>query len=146
MTIPCQFSQFPPNHWLMVVCLNRVCLRGLTVDAAMEKIAELGITPELKYQWNPIEEEIDVLAIVQCDPLEKDRELSLSEAQIQQLWDIFGDESLLSRSTGKNGDLSKVLVRQKLKHPVPTPPSKPSWYGKSMGEALVDFLTLPSKP
>jgi hypothetical protein len=140
MTIPCQFSQFPPNHWLMVVCLNRVCLRGLTVDAAMEKIAELGITPELKYQWNPLEEEIDVLAIVQCDPLEKDRELSLSEAQIQQLWDIFGDESLLSRSTGKNGDLSKVLVRQKLKLPVPPPPLKPSWYKKFLSDDSLDVI------
>lgn len=77
---------------------------------------------------------------MQCAPLETDRERSLNLAQIQQLWDIFGDESLLSRSTGKNGDLSKVMVRQKLKLPVPPPPLKPSWYKKFLSEDSLDVI------
>ena len=90
MTNPCKFDRFPPDHWLMVVCLNLVPLRGLSVDEAIEKMTDLGITPELRYQWNEALGSLDLLAIVQCDPLNLDGEPSLSDETIGQLWDIFG--------------------------------------------------------
>ncbi|NET60692.1 MAG: hypothetical protein F6K47_32500 [Symploca sp. SIO2E6] len=51
--IPCKL-EFPPEGWhLVVVCLNRVHLRGLSVDQAIAAIALTGIEPQLSYQWNP---------------------------------------------------------------------------------------------
>ena len=134
MTNPYKFAYFPPDHWLMVVCLNLVPLRGLSVDEAIEKMTDLGITPELRYQWNEARSEIDVLAIVQCDPLNLDGEPSLSDETIRQLWEIFGKESMWSTSTGRTGDLSKTLIRAKLERPRPSAPPKPDWYVEPVRE------------
>ncbi|HIK33380.1 MAG TPA: hypothetical protein IGS17_15805 [Oscillatoriales cyanobacterium M59_W2019_021] len=129
MTNVFKFSQFPPKHWLMVVCLNLVRQRRLTDDEAIARILELGILPTLQYQWNSDRGEFDLLAIVQCDPMD---EYTLSDEQIDRLWEIFGTESMLSMSTG-DGDLSGVSVREQLEQTVPEPPPQPDWYVRPGG-------------
>ncbi|HIK31958.1 MAG TPA: hypothetical protein IGS17_02300 [Oscillatoriales cyanobacterium M59_W2019_021] len=114
---------FPPDGYhLVAICLNLVHQRGLTVDRAMEEIANIGITPELKYQWNDIYNEIDVIAVISCKPIEQTTEED--ERQEDRLWKVFGQECLLSMgSTGQN--YPNFLVRWHLEQTIPPPPPKP---------------------
>lgn len=111
----------------MLVCLNRVDRKGLTPDEAMGAIASVGVTPTLMYQWNEQYRELDVLAVIYCQPIESER--GVTEEQENRLWEIFGNECLLSMGNGTGRDYPQFNARRELEKRVPLPPSsKPSWH------------------
>ena len=118
--IPCKLT-LPPNEYRQVsICLNRVYLRGLTIDNAMKKLAELGFSPELRYQWNPEHQEIDVFAVICEEPIE---EMSITDEQDEQLGNIFGNETVLYVLGCETDQDPDWIARWDLEQDVP-PPSK----------------------
>ena len=117
--IPCKLTLPPDGYRQVSICLNRVGLRGLTIDEAMEKLAELGFSPELRYQWNRDYQEIDLFALICSEPME---EMSLTEEQDDQLWEIFGNETVLYVLGCEADQDSDWLARWDLEQEVEPPP------------------------
>ncbi|NET62692.1 MAG: hypothetical protein F6K47_43365, partial [Symploca sp. SIO2E6] len=105
--------------------LNRVHLRGLSVDQAIAAIALTGIEPQLSYQWNPDYNEIDVLVVISLKPLEETTDAD--ERRENQLWEIFGDEVMLSIGNGTGKPYPNFLVCWHLERVTPPAPPKPDW-------------------
>ncbi|MCA1994266.1 MAG: hypothetical protein LDL41_19800 [Coleofasciculus sp. S288] len=117
--IPCKLTLPPDSYRQVSICLNRVHLRGLTIDEAMKKLAQLGFSPKLRYQWNPKRQEIDVFALICEEPIE---EMSITDEQDKQLWNIFGNETVLY-VLGCEADRDEDwLARWDLEQDVPPPP------------------------
>lgn len=119
--------EFPPEGWhLVVVCLNRVPLRGLSVDEAIAAIARTGIDPQLSYQWNSDHNEIDVLVVISMKPIEDTTDAD--EQRENRLWEIFGDEAMLSIGNATGKPYPDFSVRWHLEQSTPPAPPKPDWY------------------
>ncbi|WP_226577875.1 hypothetical protein [Microseira wollei] len=89
-----QYKLIPPaGRYVQVsICLNRVHLDGLTPDAAIAKLIEMGYTPEIRYQLNPQRQEFDLYAVIH------EKHITESEMTVeacQRLWSVFSNNSLL---------------------------------------------------
>ncbi len=123
--IPCRFTRPLDGYRMVAICLNCVHLRELTPDETMRKLVDFGLAPELRYQWNPDSQEIDVYAVVCEEPIE---EWSLGDDRHDALWAIFGNESLLyimsgTSAKGDGEDCYGWVARRSLEN-VPSPPPK----------------------
>lgn len=119
--IPCKLTLPPDGYRQVSICLNRLHLIGLTIDKAMEKIADLGLSPQLQYQWNPNHQEIDVFAVICEEPIQA---MSITDLQDEQLWNIFGNETVLyvlGCETDRDPDW---LARWDLEQEILPPPKK----------------------
>jgi hypothetical protein len=122
--IPCKFSFPPKGHWFLLVCLNLVHKKGMTPDEAMMQIDRIGVEPTLMYQWNEKYREIDVLAVIYDRPLNHPR--NLTEAQEDRIWEIFGNECILSMGNGTGREYPHFNARNEIEKQVPPPPQKPA--------------------
>ncbi len=120
--IPCKFLFPPKGHWFLLICLNLVQKKGMTPDEAMMQLDRIGVEPKLMYQWNEKYREIDVLAVIYSQPLNEPRHLT--EVQENRIWEIFGNECILSMGNGTGREYPNFNARNEIEKRVPPPPRK----------------------
>ena len=59
MDNPYKLTRVPKDHWIFAACLNLVGRRGLTVDEVLDRLSEMSVPYELRYQWNDEHQEIE---------------------------------------------------------------------------------------
>jgi hypothetical protein len=133
MSNPYKLTRVPKDHWIFAACLNLLHKRGLTVDEALDRLFQMSVPYELRYQWNSEHQETDLIALFY---IAKEGEIPLSEKQEIAVWELLGNECLLS--LGCNSDYENIPIRRYIEQPKPEPPEQPEWYVRvGEGEAAI---------
>ncbi|HAX87802.1 MAG TPA: hypothetical protein DCY91_16430 [Cyanobacteria bacterium UBA11370] len=83
----------PEEDYVQVsICLNRVDSINMNPLQTLSSLEKMGYQPELRYQIDPDHEELHLYAVIHEKHLD---ESEMTDEKCHQLWNIFGNTSVL---------------------------------------------------